>query len=39
LNPSPLHVLLVDDHEVVRGGVKALLRATDDTVVFGEAGT
>jgi DNA-binding NarL/FixJ family response regulator len=35
----PLRVLLVDDHEVVRGGVKALLQATDDIVVTGEAGT
>jgi len=36
---TPLRVLLVDDHEVVRGGVAALLRATDDIVVAGEAGT
>src|SRR3970040_109991 len=35
----PLRVLLVDDHEVVRSGVKALLQATDDIVVTGEAGT
>jgi two-component system response regulator DevR len=35
----PLRVLLVDDHEVVRGGVKALLQATDDIVVTAEAGT
>ena len=35
----PLRVLLVDDHEVVRGGIKALLQATDDIVVTGEAGT
>jgi two-component system, NarL family, response regulator DevR len=35
----PLRVLLVDDHEVVRSGVKALLQATDDIVVSGEAGT
>ena len=34
-----LRVLLVDDHEVVRTGVKALLQATDDIVVTGEAGT
>jgi two-component system, NarL family, response regulator DevR len=35
----PLRVLLVDDHEVVRNGIAALLRATDDIVVAGEAGT
>src|SRR4029453_3464675 len=36
---TPLRVLLVDDHEVVRGGIAALLKATDDIVVAGEAGT
>jgi DNA-binding NarL/FixJ family response regulator len=35
----PLRVLLVDDHEVVRDGIAALLRATDDIVVAGEAGS
>jgi DNA-binding NarL/FixJ family response regulator len=35
----PLRVLLVDDHEVVRSGVKALLQAADDIVVSGEAGS
>jgi DNA-binding NarL/FixJ family response regulator len=35
----PLRVLLVDDHEVVRSGVKALLQSTEDIVVTGEAGT
>jgi two-component system, NarL family, response regulator DevR len=34
---QPLRVLLVDDHEVVRDGVKALLQATDDIVVSAEA--
>ena len=38
-NQPPLRVLLVDDHEVVRSGVKALLQGTDDIVVSGEAGT
>lgn len=33
----PLRVLLVDDHEVVRSGVRALLEATDDIVVIAEA--
>jgi len=36
---SELRVLLVDDHEVVRAGIKALLDAQDDMVVVGEAGT
>jgi DNA-binding NarL/FixJ family response regulator len=35
----PLRVLLVDDHEVVRDGVKALLQTTEDIVVTGEAGS
>lgn len=35
----PLRVMLVDDHEVVRGGLKALLQATDDIVVTAEAGS
>jgi two-component system, NarL family, response regulator DevR len=34
----PLRVMLVDDHDVVRSGIAALLRATDDIVVCGEAG-
>jgi two-component system, NarL family, response regulator DevR len=36
---SKLKVLLVDDHEVVRAGIKALLDSQDDMVVVGEAGT
>jgi two-component system response regulator DevR len=36
---GPLRVMLVDDHEVVRGGVRALLEAADDIVVCGEAVT
>jgi len=36
---QPLRVLLVDDHEVVRSGIAALLKSTDDIVVAGEAGT
>ncbi|HYY81487.1 MAG TPA: response regulator transcription factor [Actinomycetes bacterium] len=31
--------MLVDDHEVVRDGIKALLAASDDIVVCAEAGT
>ncbi|GAA3560282.1 response regulator transcription factor [Nonomuraea rosea] len=34
-----IHVFLVDDHEVVRRGVAALLEAEDDIEVIGEAGT
>ena len=36
---AKLKVLLVDDHEVVRAGIKALLDAQDDLTVVGEAGT
>jgi len=31
--------MLVDDHEVVRSGIRALLQATDDIVVTAEAGS
>lgn len=34
-----LRVLLVDDHEVVRAGLKALIDSQDDMTVVGEAGT
>ncbi len=34
-----LNVYLVDDHEVVRRGVRELLESEDDIVVVGEAGT
>ena len=33
----PLRVMLVDDHEVVRGGVRAMLQATEDVIVTAEA--
>jgi DNA-binding NarL/FixJ family response regulator len=36
---APLRVMLVDDHVVVRDGIKSLLQATDDLVVCGEAGS
>ncbi|MEK8226607.1 response regulator transcription factor [Oerskovia sp. M15] len=37
--PDPIRVFLLDDHEVVRRGVAALLEAEDDIQVVGEAGT
>ena len=36
---SRLRILLVDDHEVVRNGVKALINANEDLTVVGEAGS
>jgi len=36
---GPLRVMLVDDHEVVRGGIRALLEAADGLVVCAEAGS
>ena len=35
----PLRVVLVDDHEVVRNGIKSLLAETPNVSVVGEAGT
>jgi len=35
----PLRVMLVDDHEIVRDGIRAMLHAEDDVVVTSEAGT
>jgi two-component system response regulator DevR len=34
-----LRVFLLDDHEVVRAGLRSLLEESDDIVVVGEAGT
>jgi two-component system response regulator DevR len=36
---EPLRVFLLDDHEVVRQGLKALLESEADLVVVGEAST
>ncbi len=36
---DPIRVFLLDDHEVVRRGVRDLLEAEDDITVVGEAGT
>jgi two-component system, NarL family, response regulator DevR len=35
----PLRVMLVDDHELVRDGIKAMLQATDDVIVTAQAGS
>jgi two-component system, NarL family, response regulator DevR len=35
----PLRVMLVDDHEIVRDGIRAMLEAQDDIVVTSEAGS
>jgi len=37
MDVPPLRVMLVDDHEVVRDGIKALLATADDIVVCAEA--
>ena len=37
MKSHPLRVVLVDDHEVVRSGVRALLAGSDDIVIAGEA--
>jgi DNA-binding NarL/FixJ family response regulator len=36
---TPLRVMLVDDHEVVRDGVRALLEVAEDIVICAEAGS
>ncbi len=35
----PLRVMLVDDHEIVRDGIRAMLATQEDVVVTAEAGT
>ncbi len=37
--PDPISVFLMDDHEVVRQGVRALLEASGEVTVVGEAST
>jgi two-component system response regulator DevR len=39
MSTGTLRILLVDDHEVVRDGVKSLINANDDLTVVGEAGS
>lgn len=38
MSPRTLHIVLADDHQVVRGGLKLLLEAEPDLEVVGEAG-
>jgi len=35
----PLRIMLVDDHEIVRDGIRAMLQAEDDIVVTAQAGS
>ena len=37
MTPTPIRVLVVDDHEIVRRGIRALLAENDDIEVVGEA--
>jgi two-component system, NarL family, response regulator DevR len=39
MSAPPLRVMLVDDHEVVRDGIRLLLANTEDVVVCAEAGS
>ena len=39
MSELPLRVMLVDDHEVVRAGIRAMLQSTDDIIVTAEAGS
>jgi len=36
---NPVKVILVDDHTIIRDGIKALLKDNKDIIVVGEAGT
>jgi two-component system response regulator DevR len=38
MSKDNLRILLVDDHEVVRDGVKSLINANDDLTVVGRRG-
>jgi two-component system response regulator DevR len=37
--PAPIRVFLLDDHEIVRRGIRDLLESAGDIVVVGECGT
>jgi two-component system, NarL family, response regulator DevR len=38
-NHPPLRIMLVDDHEIVRDGIRSMLQSEDDIIVITEAGT
>jgi two-component system, NarL family, response regulator DevR len=38
-NRPPLRIMLVDDHEVVRDGIRSMLQSEDDIIITTEAGT
>ncbi len=38
-NMQPIRLLLVDDHKILRGGLRALIESEDDMIVVAEAGT
>ena len=38
MTPTPIRVLIVDDHEIVRQGIRAILAESGDIEVVGEAG-
>jgi DNA-binding NarL/FixJ family response regulator len=38
MTPSPIRVFLLDDHELVRRGIRDLLWTHDDVIVVGDAG-
>jgi YesN/AraC family two-component response regulator len=37
-DPRPIKVMIVDDHPIVRDGLKNMLLAFDDLLLVGEAG-
>ena len=39
VSKARIRILLVDDHEIVRDGVRALIESNDDLTVVGEAGS
>ena len=39
MKQPPLRVMLVDDHQIVRDGIRAMLQSQDDVVVTAEAGS
>ena len=39
VDPSPIRVFLLDDHELVRRGIRELLESEGDIVVVGESGS